>query len=341
MLSDRESIILRSIIRQYITGANPVASKNIGKDAGLEVSSATIRNEMVRLEEEGYIIRPHHASGGIPTDKGYRYYVETLSDVELPVAEQRLINHLFYQAERKLNVWLALASSLTAQMVKAVSVVTAPKPVACQFKHLELISIKDSLVLMVLVLHGAKVRQELLAFNRSITQPELTSLANKFNDIFANLNRTQISAKKTELTENEQMVMGSLIRLMETEDGSENDEHYLEGWHFMLKEPEFSRGHPVLSLIELAERHNLIRNIIPQELATQGVQVVIGSENKSEAIQNYSVVISRYGVPEKALGTIGVVGPTRMSYIRAISTVDYLSSILSRLVAELYGTGAN
>ena len=341
MATEREATILRSIIRQYISRALPVASKDIARDAGIDVSSATIRNEMVRLEEEGYIARPHHASGSIPTDKGYRFYVESLTDVELPAAEQLTINHLFYQAERKLDVWMSLASTLAAQMAKAVSVVTAPKPVACLYKHLELIAIKDSLVLLVLVLHGAKVRQELIAMGQNISQQELTAIANKLNEMFENLNRVRVSDKLNELSETEKMVAACVTRLMETEDTSENEEHYLEGWHFILREPEFSRDYHILSLLELAEHRALVRSIIPRELATPGVQVIIGSENKDSAVQNYSVVVSRYGIPDKALGTIGVVGPTRMSYVRAISTVDYLSAVLSRLVSELYETSAS
>jgi len=165
MLTEREAAILKSIVRQYIAWATPVASSRILNDSGLKVSSATIRNDMVHLEEMGYILRPHHASGGLPSDAGYRYYVETLTDIELPVEEQLLINHLFYQAEKRLDEWLSLATALTAQMVHAVAVATPPRVLTCQFKHLELISIKDQLSLLVLVLYGAKVRQQLIAFS--------------------------------------------------------------------------------------------------------------------------------------------------------------------------------
>ncbi len=341
MLTEREGIILRSIVRQYIAAAVPVPSGRILKDTELQLSSATIRSEVARLEAAGYLTRPHHAAGSLPSDQGYRYYVETLTDVELPVTERRLISHLFYQAERELHDWLSLASSLMAQTVRALAVVTLPKPVTCRFKYLELISIKDSLVLLVLVLHGAKVRQELLTFSQSVTQMELTSLANQLNEAYQNLNRREISVKNSGLSEDEKLVTERIMRLMAAEDSEEGGEPYLDGLHFILKEPEFSRDYRLLTLIELAEQRSLLRSIIPDELASQGVQVVIGKENRSELIQNYSVVISRYGVPGKALGTIGVVGPTRMPYVRAISIVDYLASVLSRLVAELYGSDLN
>ena len=117
-------------------------SQSITNDYELGVSAATIRNEMAHLEQEGYITRPHPSAGSIPSDKGYRYYVESLSDIKLPLAEQRLISHLFHQVERELDEWLSLAATLIAQMVQNVAVVTMPKPAACQFKHLELVACK-------------------------------------------------------------------------------------------------------------------------------------------------------------------------------------------------------
>ncbi len=341
MLNSRQATILKSIVRQYITRATPVASQSILSDSGLRVSSATIRNEMVRLEDEGYITRPHHAAGGIPTDAGYRHYVGTLTDVELPLADQRLINHLFYQAEKKLDEWLSLATALTAQMVRTVAVVIAPKPVVCQFKHLELIALQDSLALVALVLNGARVRQQLISFGQPVTQAELKAISNKLNGAYANLNPAQISARGSGLASYEALTTDCIVRLMEAEDEGEHEEPYIDGLHFILKEPEFSRNYQLWTLLELAEQRRLVKSILPTELAARGVQVVIGKENRDEAIKNYSVVVSHYGIPEKAVGIIGVVGPTRMPYVRAISTIDYLSTVLSRLVEGLYGSQSN
>lgn len=337
MLSPRADTILKSIVMQYIERATPVASQIVAGNAKLDVSPATIRNEMAHLEENGYIIRPHHAAGSVPSDKGYRYYVETLVEVELPAIEQRLIDHLFHQVEMELNEWLNLASALAAQMVRNVAVVTAPKPLSGQFKHLELVALQDSLALVVLVLRGARVRQQLFSFDQTVSQTELTAISSKLNDAYTGLNCAQISAKRGELPTREQAVTDCLIKLMTAEDSSESEGHYLDGLHFMLNQPEFNRNYSLLGLVELAEQRALIRSIIPQRMISQGVQVIIGRENKNEAIRDYSVIFSHYGVPEQAVGTISVVGPTRMPYARAISTVDYLSSVLSRLVIELYG----
>jgi heat-inducible transcriptional repressor len=212
-----------------------------------------------------------------------------------------------------------------------------PKPVNCRFKHIELVALQDSLALVVLVLRGARVKQQLITFDQIITQPELTTTANKLNAAYSGLSRPQILAKATELSNNEQPVTDCLLKIMRAEDEQEYEEPYLDGLHFMINQPEFALSHRVLALMELIEQRNLLKAIIPPEPASRGVQIIIGKENKAEVIRDYSVVIRQYGLPDEAVGTICIVGPTRMPYARAISTVGYLSSVLSELVAELYG----
>ncbi len=337
MLSSRTDTILKTIVRQYITRAVAVPSQRITDECEFGVSPATIRNEMAYLEHEGYITRPHPSAGSIPSDKGYRYYVDALKDIKLPLAEQRLISHLFLQVEKKLEEWLSLAATLVAQLAENVAIVTTPKPADCHLKHVELVSLQESLVLVILVLRGAKVKQQLLTFDQIISQPALMAMANKLNATYSGLTRSQILAKDVELSPDEQQLTDCLVKIMQTEDEQEYEEPYLEGWHFILNQPEFTHSHRMLALMELVEHRNLLKVIIPPGLASHGIQVVIGKENKAEVIQDYSVVISRYGLPNEAVGTIGIVGPTRMPYARAISTVDYLSSVLSELAAELYG----
>jgi len=162
MLSQRQQKILDNIILQYVTRAKPVPSQSIISDFSLGVSSATIRAEMAHLEEAGYILRPHTSAGSIPTDKGYRYYVETIGNIELPQAEQEQLRHLFNRMEGEFDHWLDLAASILAGMVHNTAVVSAPRSTFCTFKHLELVSLQDLMVLLILVLNGARVRQLLI-----------------------------------------------------------------------------------------------------------------------------------------------------------------------------------
>jgi heat-inducible transcriptional repressor len=152
------------------------------------------------------------------------------------------------------------------------------------------------------------------------------------------LNASEISSGDGELTEVEKQIVDCLVDLMEAEDRRENEETYMDGLHFTLNQPELARNHELSqTLTELIEKRDLARSIIPSGLKSGGVEVIIGKENDSRAVQEYSVVISQYGLPDEAAGTISVMGPTRMPYARTIATVGYLSMVLSGLVSRLYG----
>jgi len=337
MISARSGKILNTIVGQYITRAVPVPSQVIASDTELGVSPATVRNEMAYLEQEGYLIRPHTSAGCIPSDKGYRYYVESIGNAKLPPAEQRLISHTFHQVEKEVETWLRLTATLLARLAQNVAVVSMPKSADCKLKHMELLALQDSQVLAVVVLPGAKVKQKLITFDQAVSQSTLTIISNKLNTAYSGLTGQQISAKEMELSLLEKQATDHLVEIMQTEDQQEYEEPYLDGWHFMLNQPEFAHSDRMLTLMELVEHRNLLKVIVPTKLKQHAVHVIIGKENKETAIQNCSVVISQYGLPDEATGTIGVVGPTRMSYSHTIPTVYYLSSVLSSLVAGLFG----
>jgi len=341
MLSPRSDTILKFIVDDYIAKAIPVPSETVAQDTQLGVCSATIRNEMAHLEQEGLIIRPYASSGSIPSDKGYRYYVETLVQPELPEAEQHLISHLFHQVEKEQEAWIHLAATIVARFSNNMAIVTNPRTADSRFKHLELVELHELTVLMVLVLHGAVVRQQLMSFDQIITQEQLTSISNKLNSAYAGLSRTQIMIKGVVLSPAEQEITDIIARIMQAEDEQGQEEACIDGWHFMLNQPEFTQGQQLLALMELVERRSLLKAILPQHMPARKVTVIIGNENRSDAIRDYSVVLSHYGLPEEATGTLGVVGPTRMAYHRVIPTIGYLSSVLSSLVAELYGRSSS
>jgi len=337
MISARSGKILNTIVGQYITRTVPVPSQVIASDAELGVSPATVRNEMAYLEQEGYLIRPHTSAGCIPSDKGYRYYVESIENVKLPQAEQRLISHTFHQVEKEVEAWLRLTATLLARLVQNVAVVSLPKSADCKLKHMEMLALQESQVLAVVVLPGARVKQKLITFDQAVSQSILTIISNKLNTAYSGLTGQQISAKEMELSLLEKQATDHLVEIMQAEDQQEYEEPYLDGWHFMLNQPEFAHSDRMRTLMELVEHRSLLKVIVPTKLKQHAVHVIIGKENKETAIQNCSVVISQYGLPDEATGTIGVVGPTRMSYSHTIPTVYYLSSVLSRLVAGLYG----
>lgn len=337
MLSVRSGRILNYIVRQYISGAIPIPSQAIAEKASLGVSPATIRNDMALLEREGYLIRPHTSAGCIPSDKGYRYYVESIENANLPRDEQRLISHTFHQAEKEVEAWVSLTATLLARFAQNVAVVSLPRSTDCKLKHMELMALQDNRALAVIVLDGARVKQKLITFDEDVSQPSLSVMSSKLNSIYGGLTGKQIEAKEIELTPLEKQATDHLVEIMKAEDGEEYQQPYLDGWHFMLNQPEFAQSDQMRTLMELVERRGLLKVIVPASVSTPGVHVIIGKENRDEAIQNCSVVICQYGLPDEATGNIAVVGPTRMPYSRTIPTVYYLSSVLSQLVAGLYG----
>ena len=337
MLAPRTEKILKSIVNWYIDHAVPVSSQNLVKDYYLGVSSATVRSEMAYLEQEGYIIRPHTSAGSVPSDKGYRFYVTSLDEVALPLSEQRMISHLFHQVEGRMDEWLSLAAAVISRLSQNTTVITIPKPADCQFRHMELVSIQEALVLMVLVLRGARIKQQLLTTERPVTQAELTAISNEMNPAYVGQTGSEISAKNPKSSSLKQLITDNLVKMMREEDEQGYNQSYLEGLHFMMNQPEFSHSQRILSFMELLEHRSMLNSILPEHLDNKLVRVVIGSENKAEVAQDCSLVASQYGLPDEASGTILVVGPTRMAYPRVISAVKYLSLLLSGLVAELYG----
>jgi len=337
MLAIRSGKILNYIVRQYIEQAVPVPSQDIADRTNLGVSPATIRNEMAYLEKEGYLIRPHTSAGCIPSDSGYRQYVESIESAVLPQEDQHLISHTFHQIEREVETWASLTATLLARLVQNMAVVSLPKSSDCKLKHVEFVAVQDTQALAVVVLDGAKVKQKLVSFNEPVAQAALSVINSKMNIDFEGMTAGKIIEKKPEQSPLEKQATDYLVEIMQGEDKQEYQDPYLEGWHFVLTQPEFAHSDQSRSLMELVEGRGLLKLIVPVSLSQHGVHVIIGKENQYEAIQNCSVVICRYGLPEAATGTIAVVGPTRMPYTRTIPTVYYLSSVLTRLVAGLYG----
>jgi len=334
-LTERREAVLKIIIQGYIAVAKPVASKAVACDYTLKVSPATIRNDMGYLEKEGYVTRLHPSAGAIPTDKAYRYYVESVSrDVEIPLAEQYLIAALFQEVKAEIEQRLRLAASLLADFVQNVAVVTQPKASQCYFKHLDLVALHDFLALLVLVLSEARVRQKILSFNKRTTQDELTNLATKLNSTYAEMTSDEISAAKVELSPQEMQVTARITDMMAAENKLGLGRPYLEGLHLMLRQPEFANSPRALNLLGLFEKEDWLESVCYPELDQRGIKVIIGQENPDEALQDLSLIIGEYGVQNRAKGIVGVIGPKRMDYTRAISSVDCLTCLLSESVAE-------
>ena len=334
-LRERRETVLKAIIEDYITRAAPVSSNTIVQEYGLGVSTATIRNDTAYLEQEGYVVHPHHSAGSVPTDKAYRYYVELIGEeIELPHVEQYLIHQVSQEAKEELEQWLKTLAALLARLVHNLVVITTPKAVRCRFKHLDLVALQDFMALLIVVLCETKVRRQVLSFNRMFSQDELTKLANKLTSIYGGMTSSEILAKKEGLPLEEMQLSESLGEIMAAEDKLAYGEPYLEGLRLLLSQPEFTNSPRVLGILEVLEGEDWLRSIFYREPHKGGVRVVIGEENPEPALQDLSLIASEYGLLDKAGGIVGVIGPKRMDYAKAISSLNCLSSLLSNSVAE-------
>jgi len=340
-LTARQQAILGLVVREYTATATPVSSKSIVEAYGLGISSATVRNEMARLEEAGYLSHPHTSAGRVPTDRGYRYFVECLlGETELPLAERRMIRHQFHQVRPEMDQWLKLSASVLAQAAKSVAWITAPSATTqCLFKHMELISIRDSLALVVLVLQGGTVKQRVLTLPQPLSQEELSQIATHLNEHFEGLTADMVMAQLVRLTSLETQVGELAVEMMGRSDGRARSEIYRDGLINILQQPEFAEGQIARQVFGLLEESSFLETILTDVLApsVSGVQVIIGGEGPLEELSDCSLVLSRYGVNRHVMGDLGVLGPRRMPYGRAISAVRYVANLMSELIHELYG----
>ncbi len=339
MLTKRRESILRIIIGEYIATVAPVGSEAIVLKYGLGSSPATVRNEMAALEGEGFIKRPHPSAGAVPSDKGYRYYVESiLNTAKLSPAEQQTIRHQFHQIEGSLEEWTHLAASIMTEGVRNVALATFPKSPHARLKRLELVLLHEYLALLILILQQAQVKRQIIPLKEAHTQDALTFAANSLNDRFEGLTLPDIQSKEAGLTLLEQQVMDVTKRVMQEQEKRAFEEPYVDGLRYLLLQPEFASKDVAHGLMELLEGDDFFSGIIPSILASGGLRVIIGEENQDEVLRHCSLVLGSYGVPGVISGVIGILGPTRLAYGRAIANVDYISTLLGQMAMEFQRT---
>lgn len=341
-LTPRQRQILKVLVQEYVASAIAVGSSTIQQLSELGVSSATIRHDLVRLEELGYVTQPHTSAGRIPTVKGYRYFVaQLMEEAELPLAEQRMIRHQFHQLRHDLEQWMRLSAAVLARTAQAASLVTPPRAVSSRFRHLELISINDALCLMILVLQDGSIHQEMLIAPGPITQEALAQISNKLNALLANRTVREIQASTnpelTGLRDWEAAVLSRVLRAMHQVDQEMVREVYRDGLSNVLNQPEFVDAVKFRQLVEILEHRGLLESILVRILNASGVQVIIGGEGAYQEIDDVSLVLAPYGVRGTASGIMGIMGPTRMRYARAISAVRYVAQLMDSLLADVYG----
>jgi len=337
-LTERQKTLLLLLIRDYIESAQPVGSKRLAEHYHLNLSSATIRNEMAALTEMGYLRQPHTSAGRVPTEEGYRYFVsQMMNQAELPESVQATIAHQFHQSPPDVDQWMTLAASILAHQSQGVSVVTAPHTDKAKYKHVELISTQGRQVLMVLVLVGGEVSQQILTLAEPVSQERLSQTATRLNKLLAGLAVDAMAALPARSDALDQDILTLIIQDFRRAAGRVSGEIYTDGLTNVLAEPEFAESEEARRALRIFGERSTLQELIARTATSShvgGLQVLIGGEGGWEELRQCSMIIARYGVPGLATGTLGVLGPMRMSYARTIPTVRYVAGLLSDLVND-------
>jgi heat-inducible transcriptional repressor len=339
-LNPRQQAVLAVVVQEYIASATPVGSRTVVETYGLQVSPATIRNEMKLLEEQGLLTHPHTSAGRVPTEEGYRYFVEhLLPDQPLAADDQRMIQHMFHQVHREADEWAQPAAAVLAHTSHMGAVATPARAERCRFKHIELVEVRDGLVLLVLVLHQGIVRQQMLNVDFGVTQDELSQVSNLLNNQLANLTISEMDARRLLLSVLGEHVLAVVQNIMNREDTPGSEQIYRDGLSHILMQPEFTQAEEAQNLMTVLEQLPVLGSIFESVRQREGVQILIGGDGRYEPLRELSLVLSRYGADRSATGVLGIVGPVRMPYSRTIPLVRYMSQVMSNLVSQWYGEG--
>jgi heat-inducible transcriptional repressor len=333
-LSERQEYILGLMVRCYVESGLPVGSKSLVERYDLDFSSATVRNELAVLDELGYLEQLHTSAGRIPTEIGYRYFVQRLiGEFELPLEERQMIRHQFHQARLDMSQWMRLSAAVLAHASRGASIVTSPRPLTQRFRHVQLISTQGRLVLMIIVFYGGEVVQQMLTLSEPVPQTQLTATAERLNVHFEEATFSDIQARQWLLEDElERDVTRLIIETMRRANQKGISQVYRDGLANIM-EDEGTR-----QAVRVLEEAPLLSTILAETLEpnVHGVQVVIGGEGRWEELRECTMILARYGVLEHLSGAIAVVGPTRMPYGRNISAVRYVADLMSGFVSEYY-----
>ena len=339
-LADRQRDILRAVIHEFINSAQPVASGALVRRYALPLSSATVRNELAELEDRGLLTHPHTSAGRVPTDLGYRYFIESLmSDTALGPEEELTVSHQFQQAQQDTAQWLRLAASTLARLTAEASIVTQPSGTRSALRHVEVVPIHERRVLIVAVLEGGAVRQQLLDLGQPVAPDELRSLGQRLTDTKRGADASTLGVAADQEVGLAHDVIRALARMLAETESARAADVYYDGIQNILAQPEFGAGDParLREMVALLEDRSRLAELLPPIIGEGEVHVAIGAENRVEPLLDCSLVFGRYGGTTGVIGYVGIVGPRRMDYARSIGAVSFVGRLMSDLVRVVEG----
>jgi heat-inducible transcriptional repressor len=339
----RAQAILRAVIEEYVTTATPVGSQALVDRYHLGVSSATVRNILAELELAGLLGHPHTSAGRIPTDAGYRWFVESIIDsAPLPQVEQLMIRHQFGQVEFASEHWFRLAASTIASLTHAAGLATPAKPAAARVRRVDLVSLNDRMASLVVVFREGSIKQSLVTLGAPEDQDALTSVAAVLNDLVHDATAAQVERALLVLDpavphrELVARVGERIVRVLDDYDRAAVEEVFSDGLLNVMGAPEFADSEKLRRVFTALENRAYLGELVGNVAASGVVTVYIGHENQPPDMREVALVLAPYGRRDRAVGVVGVLGPTRLAYSEAIGTVRFVSGLMNELVDHLY-----
>jgi len=341
-LNERERNILRSVVQQFILTASPVGSRYISRKYEMGISAATVRNIMADLEESGFINHPHTSAGRVPTDKGYRYYVDSIMELnEIKNPEKGLINKTLKTDVSETEELFKIASTLLSTITNQLACVSYPDIDPGILEKLQIINLTSSRLLIVISIKSGLVRTITLEIKSRLKINQLESVERLLNERLSGLRmseiRTTFKDRFKDVDDNQKPIIRLFVDSVDKifKDDRRNEKLILTGARNIIKQPEFEDPEKFESIIELMEDKDIIIHIMEKsaEKDKNDVVISIGSEIDDVKMQEYSFISKEYQLGE-TIGTLGIIGPKRMEYSKIISIVDYVSRMLSEFLTN-------
>ncbi|MEN1759748.1 heat-inducible transcriptional repressor HrcA [Anoxynatronum sibiricum] len=339
MLNDRKLMILQAIVRDYIESAEPVGSRSLSKKYDLGISPATIRNEMADLEELGYILQPHTSAGRVPSDKGYRLYVDQLMEIKQTADKNRVkIKTELLRQYNELEQLLQYTSRLLSEFTSYTSIVLAPQVKKSRLKQIKLTRIDDAHLLAIFVTNTGLIQNPVFRVPPNLTGDDLEKIANFLNQKFAGMPLEEIETQlvqtlQTELAQFHSTVHDIMPEMFRALEQMSDISLYLSGTTNIFNFPEFSDLTRAKDFLTLMEEKQVISRMITDPGGGQ-LKITIGSENQVQRARECSIVSATYQVDDQTLGWLGVIGPTRMDYGHVIDVLDQMSRLMSQALKD-------
>lgn len=339
MLDEREQLVLRTIIQEYIQKSEPVGSRNVSKIGPLKMSPATIRNIMGELEEKGYLVQPHTSAGRVPTDLGYRYYIDhfvALENGDEDYSAEAFRENLEFSAHN-LPSMLSEFSKRLSNLTKSIGFVVVSRDDSSTVQHIEFTRLNKTSVLAIMISKAGFVQNVLLNIDTSITESELVSMSNYLNAQLSHMNIDKVAQHvKKELSADKSKLYSIFDKLASTQDNRSGV--FLEGTSNMLNFPEFQDISRLKSLLKTLEEKQTLSDILERCISNKGVQIFVGSEIGFGGINDeIGLVTKSYENKGNIVGMLGIIGPKRMEYSKVIPVVNYSAQIISGMLNDLYG----